>query len=59
LFETFDFNSRGAATFLGPRKTVVKMHGSANADTAVASIEQILRLEKAQFSQAMAQEMTK
>ena len=59
LFETFDFNSRGAATFLGPKKTVVKMHGSANADTAVASIEQILRLENARFSQAMAEEMTK
>lgn len=59
LFETFDFNSRGAATFLGPKKTVVKMHGAANADTAKASIQQILRLEKAQFSQAMAQELTK
>ena len=59
IFETFDFNSRGAATFLGPRKTVVKMHGSANADTAVASVEQILRLEKARFSQAMAEMMTK
>lgn len=59
LFETFDFNSRGAATFLGPKKTVVKMHGAANADTAKASIEQILRLENAQFSQAMAQELAK
>lgn len=59
LFETFDFNSRGAATFLGPKKTVVKMHGSANADTAAASISQILRLEKAQFSQAMAAELSK
>lgn len=59
IFETFDFNSRGGATFLGPRKTVVKMHGSANADTAVASVEQILRLEKANFSKAMAEMMTK
>lgn len=59
LFETFDFNSQGAATFLGPKKTVVKMHGAANTDTALASIEQILRLEKAQFSQAMAQELAK
>lgn len=57
LYETFDFNSRGAATFLGPKKTVVKMHGSANADTVVASIAQILRLEKAQFSKAMAEGM--
>lgn len=59
LFETFDFNSRGAATFLGPKKTVAKMHGSANPDTVVASIAQILRLEKAQFSQAMAEEFSK
>lgn len=57
LFESFDFNSQGAATLLGPKKTVVKMHGSANEDTALASIEQILRLEKAQFSQAMAKAM--
>lgn len=59
LFNTFDFNSRGGATFLGPKKTVVKMHGSANEDTVVSSVEQILRLEKAQFSQAMAQALTK
>ena len=59
LFETFDFNSRGAATFLGTKKTVVKMHGNANADTVVASIAQILRLEQASFSQAMAEEFSK
>lgn len=59
LLETFDFNSRGAATFLGPKKTVVKMHGNANTDTVVASIAQILRLEKARFSQAMAEELAK
>jgi len=59
LFHTFDFNSRGAATFLGPKKTVVKMHGAANPDTVVASVAQILRLEKSQFSQAMAAEMSK
>ncbi len=59
IFETFDFNSRGAATFLGPKKTVVKMHGNANADTATASIAQILRLEKARFSQVMAEELAK
>ena len=59
IFETFDFNSQGAATFLGPKKTVVKMHGSANSDTVVASIAQILRLEKANFSQSMAEEFKK
>ncbi|MBR4017352.1 MAG: hypothetical protein IKK11_06025 [Oscillospiraceae bacterium] len=59
LFETFDFNSRGAATFLGTKKTVVKMHGASNTDTVVASIAQILRLEASCFSQAMAEELTK
>lgn len=57
LSETFDFNSRGAATFLGTKKTVVKMHGNANASTVIASIEQILRLEKAEFSKAMKDEL--
>ena len=54
LWKTFDFNSQGAATFLGTRKTVVIMHGCANEDTTVASIEQIMRLERAGFSSAMA-----
>lgn len=53
LFETFDFNSRGAATFLGTKKAVLKMHGSANEDTMVASIEQLIRIESAGFSSAM------
>lgn len=57
LFLTFDFNSRGGATFLGPKKTVVKMHGCANEDTTVASIDQILRLEKANFAAAIAEAM--
>lgn len=59
ITHTFDFNSRGAATFLGTKKIVVKMHGIANADTAVATIAQIHRLQEAQFSQKMAQEFTK
>jgi glycerol-3-phosphate acyltransferase PlsX len=59
LYLKFDFNSRGAATFLGPKKTVVKMHGIANEDTTVASIEQILRLEKSQFSLKLAEAMSK
>ncbi len=50
LIKRFDFNSRGAATFLGTVKTVVKMHGCANEDTVVASIDQIIRLDKAGFS---------
>ena len=49
LFKKFDFNAQGAATFLGTKKTVVKMHGCADENTVVASIEQILRLENANF----------
>ncbi len=59
IIKKFDFNSRGAATFLGPAKTVVKMHGCANEDTVVASIDQIIRLEKAEFSKRIAAEMNK
>ena len=53
ILERFDFNSRGAATFLGTKKLVVKMHGCATEDTVIMSIEQILRLEKADFSAEM------
>lgn len=51
LFKRFDFNSQGAATFLGTAKTVVKMHGAANEDTVVATVEQVLRLENGGFIQ--------
>ena len=59
ILKTFDFNSQGAATFLGPKKTVVKMHGQANSDTVVASIKQVLRLENAGFTQAVADQLGK
>lgn len=55
LFKAFDFNSQGGATFLGPQKTVVKMHGSANEDTVVSCIEQIIRLNKGNFAQNVAE----
>ena len=57
FYEKFDFNSRGAATFLGTKKIVVKMHGCANEDTTVASIEQIMRLENADFTNTMSSVM--
>lgn len=57
LTEAFDFNAQGAATFLGTKKTVVKMHGCADVSTVVTSIMQILRLENAGFAQAMKEEM--
>lgn len=57
ILHAFDFNSRGGATFLGPKKTVVKMHGCANEDTTVACIDQIIRLEKSNFSSEIAKVM--
>ena len=54
LFKAFDFNSQGGATFLGPKKTVVKMHGSANENTVVACILQIIRLNEGKFAQKIA-----
>lgn len=49
----FDFNSRGGATFLGTKKTVVKMHGAANSSTAVSCIEQVIRLSESGFDTAV------
>ncbi len=59
LIRKYDFNRRGAATFLGTKKTVVKMHGCATEETVVASVDQILRLEKAQFSRHICEEMNR
>ena len=53
LANAFDFNSRGGATFLGTKKTVVKMHGAANSSTAVSCIEQVLRLSESGFDSAV------
>lgn len=59
IWQRFDFNSQGAATFMGTRKTVVKMHGCANEDTTVSSILQIQRLEKANFIGALTEALAK
>ncbi len=58
VFKAFDFNAQGAATFLGTKKTVLKMHGCANINTVKASIEQIIRLENASFSKEMTKALT-
>ena len=47
----FNFNAMGGATFLGTKKTVIKMHGSAVRETPASCIEQLLRLEKAGFKE--------
>lgn len=55
ILEKFDFNTRGGATFLGLKKTVVKMHGCAVAATVGACIRQIIRIEERGFSAKVAQ----
>ena len=54
LYQLFDLNSQGGATFLGTSKTVIKMHGCANDETTYACINQLLRLEDAGFSKTLA-----
>ena len=54
IFQKLEFNSQGAATFLGPKKIVVKMHGCANEDTTVSAICHALNLDASGFIDAMA-----
>lgn len=49
LLYRYDFNNRGGATFLGTKKTVIKMHGCATEQTVTACISQALRLSEASF----------
>ena len=58
LSHAFDFNSRGGATFLGTKKTVVKMHGAANSSTAVSCIELVLHLSESGFDTAVKQSLS-
>ncbi len=53
LLKRFDMNSQGAATFLGPKKTVVKMHGCANEDTTVSAIQLIVDLENSKLRERL------
>ena len=53
IFKKLEFNSQGAATFLGTKKIVVKMHGCANEDTTVAAICHALHLDATGFIDAM------
>lgn len=55
LTDKFDFNSQGGATFLGTKKTVIKMHGIANSDTVVSCVSQLITLENNGFSQKISQ----
>ena len=55
IYEKFAFNDRGGATFLGTRKTVVKMHGCANEYTAYACVNLLINLENKNFSKKVSE----
>lgn len=55
IFKKLEFNSQGAATFLGTKKPLVKMHGCANENTTVAAIRHALTLINSGFTAAMSQ----
>ncbi len=59
LYQMFAFNDRGGATFLGTKKTVVKMHGCANEETAYACINQVINLESRNFSKKVSDALKK
>lgn len=54
IYKKLEFNSQGAATFMGTKKPVVKMHGCANEDTTVAAICHALRLAETNFTASVA-----
>ena len=54
LRRMFAFNDLGGAVFLGASKTVVKMHGCANEDTAYSCVNLLLNLESRDFSKNVA-----
>lgn len=55
LYRMFAFNDRGGAVFLGTAKTVVKMHGCANADTAYSCVNLLLNLESKDFAKKISE----
>ena len=59
LKSRFAFNDRGGAVFLGAKKTVVKMHGCANRDTACACVRLALTLEERNLSQNVSKALEK
>lgn len=55
MSKVFDLNLRGGATFLGTKKPIIKMHGIATAQTVLSCVDQLIRIDKAGFSQKVAE----
>lgn len=53
LERSYDFNPFGGATFLGTKKPIIKMHGSATEITPRSCIDQLMRMENANYQQAI------
>ena len=57
--QIMDYNNYGGAVILGAKKTVVKGHGSGNAESVCHCIEQAYNLEKNNLRQAIESELSK
>ena len=54
LADIFELNARGGATFLGTKKTLIKMHGAAVEETVSACVGQLLMLNENAFTEKTA-----
>ena len=55
----FNYNDRGAAIVLGPKKICLKAHGSATEHTIVSVVELAIQLHEGEFIQRMKEELSK
>ncbi len=57
IYQTFAFNDRGGAVFLGAAKTVIKMHGCATEGTAYSCVNLLSNVESRNLSKKIADAM--
>ena len=57
--EMFNYNDRGAAIVLGPKKICLKAHGSATEHTIVSVVELAIQLHEGEFIQRMKEELNR
>lgn len=56
IYRLFDYNSQGGATLLGLNKIVVKAHGACTASTIIATINQVIALDKGNLIENLKEE---
>lgn len=59
LAKKLDYNKYGGSPFLGCKKTVIKSHGSSNAETILACIDQAITLNKNHINDKINEELSK